>query len=50
MQSLDVISVNIWQILASLANLVLLFLMVKKFLYKPVKKMLEQRQNAIQSD
>lgn len=50
MQSLDVISVNIWQILASLANLVLLFLMVKKFLYKPVKKMLEQRQNSIQSD
>ncbi|MBO5422019.1 MAG: F0F1 ATP synthase subunit B [Clostridia bacterium] len=50
MQSLDVISVNIWQILASLANLVLLFLMVKKFLYKPVKKMLEQRQNTIQGD
>lgn len=50
MQSLDVISVNIWQILASLANLVMLFLMVKKFLYKPVKKMLEQRQNTIQGD
>lgn len=50
MQSLDVISVNIWQMLASLANLVLLFLMVKKFLYKPVKKMLETRQNSIQSD
>lgn len=50
MQTLDVISVNIWQMLASLANLILLFLMVKKFLYKPVKKMLEQRQNAIQGD
>ena len=50
MQSLDVISVNIWQMLASLANLVLIFLLVKKFLYKPVKKMLETRQNAIQSD
>lgn len=50
MQTLDVISVNIWQMLASLANLVLLFLMVKKFLYKPVKKMLETRHNAIQSD
>ncbi len=50
MQTLDVISVNIWQMFASLANLVLLFLMVKKFLYKPVKKMLEQRQNTIQSD
>ena len=50
MQTLDVISVNIWQMLASLANLVLLFLMVKKFLYKPVKKMLETRQNAIKGD
>lgn len=50
MQTLDVISVNIWQMLASLANLILLFLMVKKFLYKPVKKMLEQRQNTIQGD
>lgn len=50
MQSLDVISVNIWQMLASLANLVLLFLMVKKFLYKPVMKMLEERQNTIDKD
>ncbi len=47
MQSLDVISVNLWQILVSLANLVLLFLLVKKFLYKPVKKMLETRQKTI---
>ena len=47
MQSLDVISVNIWQMLASLANLVLLFLMVKKFLYKPVKAMLEERRRQI---
>ena len=44
MQSLDIISVNIWQILVSLINLVLLFLIVKKFLYKPVKKMLVDRQ------
>ena len=50
MQTLDVISVNIWQMLASLANLVLLFLMVKKFLYKPVMKMLEQRQSSINKD
>ncbi len=50
MQTLDVISINIWQMLVSLANLTLLFLIVKKFLYKPTKKMLEARQNAIQSD
>ena len=50
MQSLDVISINIWQMLASLANLVLIFILVKKFLYKPVKKMLAARTAAIQSD
>ena len=47
MQSLDVISVNLWQIVVSLANLVILFLLIKKFLYKPVKKMLEARQGTI---
>ncbi len=50
MQSLDVISINLWQILVSLANLVILFLLIKKFLYKPVKKMLETRQNTIDGD
>ena len=50
MQTLDVISVNLWQMVASLANLVILFLLVKKFLYKPVKKMLEDRQNTIDGD
>lgn len=49
-QSLDIISVNLWQMLVSLANLVLLFLLVKKFLYQPVKKMLASRQAAIDSD
>ncbi|MBR4100167.1 MAG: F0F1 ATP synthase subunit B [Clostridia bacterium] len=48
MQSLDVISINIWQIVVSLINLVLLFLIVKRFLYKPVKKMLENRQNEVE--
>ncbi len=50
MQSLDVISVNLWQILVSLANLLILFLLIKKFLYKPVKKMLETRQASIDND
>ena len=50
MQTLDVISVNIWQMLVSLANLVLIFLMVKKFLYKPVMKMLSERQSTINKD
>lgn len=50
MQSLDIISVNLWQMLVSLANLVLLFLLIKKFLYKPVKTMLKTRQKAIEDE
>ncbi len=49
-QTLDIISINLWQMLVSLANLVLLFLLVKKFLYKPVKKMLETRQKTIDDE
>lgn len=47
MQNLDVISVNLWQILISLANLVLLFLIVKHFLFKPIKRVLARRQQEI---
>ena len=48
MQSLDVISVNLWSILISLANLVILYLLLKKFLYKPVRKFVENREKAVQ--
>lgn len=48
MQNLDVISVNLWQILISLANLVLLFLIVKRFLFKPVKRILAERRREIE--
>ncbi|MBQ2975916.1 MAG: F0F1 ATP synthase subunit B [Clostridia bacterium] len=44
MQSLDVISVNLWQILISLANLLVMFLILKHFLFKPVMKMMAARQ------
>ena len=47
MPTLDVISVNIWQILISLINLVLLFLILKKFLFKPVKRIMSQRQSEL---
>ena len=43
-QTLDVISVNLWSILISLANLLIIFLILKKLLWKPVKKVMEQRQ------
>ena len=47
MQTLDVISVNVWNILISLANLAILFLLFKKFLFKPVLKMLAARQASV---
>lgn len=48
MQPLDVISINLWQILISLCNLLLLFLIIKKFLYKPIKRVLQERQSALE--
>ncbi|MBQ7338365.1 MAG: F0F1 ATP synthase subunit B [Clostridia bacterium] len=50
MPTLDVISVNLWQIIISLINLLLLFLILKRFLYKPVTKMLAQRQAQLDED
>lgn len=44
LESADIISINIWQILISLANLLIIFLILKKFLWKPVKKVMDQRQ------
>ena len=50
MKSLDVISVNVWAILASLANLLILTCILKKFLFKPVKKIVDSRRAAIDED
>lgn len=49
-QSLDIISVNLWAILISLANLLILFLIVKKFLFGPVKSMMEKRKQEIEKE
>ena len=46
-QSLDIISVNIWSILISLCNLVIIFLILKKVLFKSVKKTLDVRRAQI---
>ena len=46
-QTLDVISVNIWQILISLANLLLIFIILKKLLWKPVQNVMKQRQDMV---
>ena len=47
MSNLEIVSVNIWQILISLANLTILYLLLKKFLYKPVKVVIENRKASI---
>ncbi len=49
MNDLDIISINIWQIVISLLNLVLLFLILKKFLFKPVKDIVAKRQTEVES-
>ncbi len=41
---LSVISVNLWEILISLCNLLVMFLILKKFLFAPVQRVLSQRQ------
>ncbi|MBR7083144.1 MAG: F0F1 ATP synthase subunit B [Clostridia bacterium] len=46
-QTLDIISVNIWSILISLANLVIIFLILRKILFKSVKKTLDTRRAQI---
>lgn len=46
-ESLDIISVNIWQIIISLCNLVILFLIVKRFLFKPITKALDARKKEL---
>lgn len=44
MQSLDVISINIWNVIISLCNLAILFWAMRKFLYAPVRAMIAKRQ------
>lgn len=46
-QTLDIISVNLWQILISLANLLIMFLILKRFLFKPVQKVMAARQEQV---
>ena len=46
-QTLDIISVNIWNVLISLLNLLIIFFIIKKLLFKPVKKVLDQRQGQV---
>ena len=47
-QTLDIISVNIWQILMSLINLLIMYLILKKFLFGPVQKIIATRKQQVE--
>lgn len=47
-QTLDIISVNIWQILISLVNLLIMYLILKKFLFGPVQKIIQTRKQQVE--
>ena len=49
MQSLEVISVNLWDTIVSLLNLLILYIIFKKFLFKPVSNMIEKRNSEIEA-
>lgn len=42
-----VIRIDVWTIVISLGNLLILFLLVKKFLFKPVQKIFDQRREQV---
>ena len=44
---LELISLNIWHIVVTIINLLLLMLILKKFLWKPVNKVMAERQGQV---
>ena len=47
MENLELISLNIWHVIATIANLLILTLIIKKFLFKPVQKILAERKGQV---
>ena len=48
-ECLQFVSVDVWTMIFTWANLLILFLLLKKFLFKPVNKVLDARANEIES-
>ena len=46
-QFLDIISVNFWSVMMSLCNLLLIYWIMKKFLFKPVQKVMNARREQV---
>jgi len=47
-EHLPIIRIDVWAIVISLLNLLILFLLIRKFLYKPVKKVFAQRKAEVE--
>ena len=45
--TLEFISLNVWHIVMAIGNLLILMLILKKFLFKPVQKILKQREEEV---
>lgn len=44
---LEFISIDVWRMIMQIINLIILFLLVKKFLFKPVQNILAKRQQEV---
>lgn len=49
-EKVNVIGFDFWNILFTIINLVVLYLLMKKFLFKPVMGIMEKRENMIRSN
>ena len=47
LEKLGIIQIDVWAIVISLINLLILFLLVKRFLFKPVLKILKERKDSV---
>ena len=48
-EALELISINAWHVIAAIGNLLILTFVFKKFLFKPVQKILAERQAEVDS-
>ena len=47
---LSFVTIDVWTMVMTWGNLLILFLLMKKFLFGPVKKILDERQAIIEKD
>ncbi len=49
LEKLGIIQIDVWAIVISLLNLLILFLIVKRFLFKPVQRIIGQRKAGVEA-